>query len=171
MQNRKKSSQKLTIFYTAFFLLTACSSGADFKGKPAASSTQSTTSSIAAPGSDAVAAPPTAAPTEAPTAVPTAAAETKVAPKFPPTAAELVVHNGPLEDTVEVYVNGVLNGKAQTGHNVVRVIVKAEGEVHYWSYNILVKGATILSESKAKWVDGTIPFNTILSDKTVEFEY
>ena len=110
MQNRKKSSQKLPIFYTAFFLLTACSSGADFGGKPAASSTQSITSSIAAPGSDAVAALPTAAPTAAPTTAttaaptvaPTAAAETKVGPKGPPTAAELFLHNGPLEDSKKI---------------------------------------------------------------------
>lgn len=108
--------------------------------------------------------PPVTAITPNPTAAPT-----PLPP--PPQAAEIFFHQGPAEDTIELYVNGVKDGQARSGSNTLRIVVKAEGEVHFWSFKVIVKGVEILANARERWIDGTIPLGTVLYDQTVTFNY
>ncbi len=109
---------------------------------------------------------PAVSPAAAPAATPAANPLTP-----PPQAAEIFFHQGPAEDTIELYVNGVKDGQARSGSNTLRIVVKAEGEVHYWSFKVVVKGVEILANARERWIDGSIPLGTILYDQTVTFNY
>jgi hypothetical protein len=186
----------ITLQIAALFALASCGSNSGFRGKSErkgdeiaaakVGDTQSKSSPQADTSAESIqraedALPETTAPssnpnvaaitpntTPAPSPVPSPAV-TPAPP--PPRAAEIFFHQGPAEDTIELYVNGVKDGQARSGLNTLRIVVKAEGEVHFWSFKAVVKGVEILANARERWIDGTIPLGTILYDQTVSFNY
>jgi hypothetical protein len=172
-----------TLFVIAILATVGCSDNTNFQGTAQSIASQAAVSKTAeaqADNSSQASAPsdrieqPSVQSTVAPAIVdPAIVAPAAVAPATvaPPRVTDIFIHNGPAEDVIELYLNGVKGGRAHSGANTLRVVVKAEGEVHYWSFKVVVKGVEILANAKERWVDGSIPADTILYDQTVSFDY